>query len=109
LKGILFLQGSAAPHRAAITHQKLLDHHCEVWKHPANSSDLTPSDSRPFPNSKQHLRGKKFLSIEETTLAVDEWFAVAPTIFLFYGLKKLEQEVKSVLSIKPKTYEPSSY
>jgi hypothetical protein len=34
-KGILFLQDNAAPHKAAITHQKLADPRFEVLKHPA--------------------------------------------------------------------------
>jgi hypothetical protein len=42
-KGILFLQDNAAPHKAAITHQKLADLHIEVLKHPAYSPDLVPS------------------------------------------------------------------
>jgi hypothetical protein len=35
-KGILFRQDNAAPHKAAITHQKLADLHFEVLKHPAD-------------------------------------------------------------------------
>jgi hypothetical protein len=34
-KVILFLQDNAAPHKAAITHQKLSDLHFEALKHPA--------------------------------------------------------------------------
>jgi hypothetical protein len=49
-KGILFLQYNAAPHKAAITHQKLADHHFEVLKHPAYSPDLASSDYYLFPN-----------------------------------------------------------
>jgi hypothetical protein len=33
-KAILFLQDNAAPHKAAITHQKFADLHFEVLKHP---------------------------------------------------------------------------
>jgi hypothetical protein len=49
-KGILFLQDSAAPHKAAITHQKLAEIHFEVLKHPAYSPDSAPSDYYLFPN-----------------------------------------------------------
>jgi hypothetical protein len=48
-KGILFLQDSAAPHKAAITRQKLADLHFEILKHPAYSPDLAPSDYYLFP------------------------------------------------------------
>jgi hypothetical protein len=49
-KGILFLQDNAAPHKAAITHQKLADLHFEVLKHPACSPDFALSDYCLFPN-----------------------------------------------------------
>jgi hypothetical protein len=49
-KGILFLEDIAAPHKAAITHQKLTDLHFEVLKHPTYSPDLAPSDYYLFPN-----------------------------------------------------------
>jgi hypothetical protein len=54
LKGILF-QENAAPHKAAIMHQKLADLHFEVLKHLAYSSDLAPSDYYLFikPNTYQ--------------------------------------------------------
>jgi hypothetical protein len=49
-KGISFLQDNAAPHKAAITHQKLADLHFAVLKHPAYSPDLAPSDYYLFLN-----------------------------------------------------------
>jgi hypothetical protein len=51
----LFLLGNSAPHKAAITHQKLAVIHFEVLKHPAYSPDLAPSDLYFFPNLKKHL------------------------------------------------------
>jgi histone-lysine N-methyltransferase SETMAR len=65
-------------HKAAITHQKLADHHFEVLKHPAYSPDLAHSDYYLFPNLKKHLKGRKFSSLEEATLAADGWFAAQP-------------------------------
>jgi hypothetical protein len=41
----LFLRDNAAPHKAAITHQKLEYIHFEVLKYIANSPDLTPTTS----------------------------------------------------------------
>jgi hypothetical protein len=49
-KGILFLLDSAAPHKAAITHQILADLHFEVLKHPTYSPNMAPSDYCLFPN-----------------------------------------------------------
>jgi histone-lysine N-methyltransferase SETMAR len=75
LKLILFLQNNAAPHKAAITHRKLADFHFGVQKHPAYSPDFAPLDYYLFPNLKKHLKGGKFSSIGEATLAADGWFA----------------------------------
>jgi hypothetical protein len=74
-KGIFFLQDSAAPHKEAITHQKLADLHLEVLKHLAYSPDLTHSG----------------YCLEETTLAADRWFAAQPKELYLDALKKLEQ------------------
>jgi transposase len=49
-KGILFLQDNAAPHKAAITHQKLAELHFEVLKLPVYSPDLAPLDYYLIPN-----------------------------------------------------------
>jgi hypothetical protein len=88
---MLFLQDNAAPYKAAITQQKLADLHCEFLKHRAYSPDLAPSDYYLLPNLKKHLKGRKFSSINETTLAADGWFAAQPKEFFLDGLKKLEQ------------------
>jgi transposase len=90
-KEILFLQDNTSPHKAAITRQKLADIHFEVLKHPACSPDLVPSDCYLFPNLKKHLKGRKFWSTEEATLAADGWFAAQPKEFFLDELKKLEQ------------------
>jgi hypothetical protein len=62
-KGILFFQDNAVPHRAAITHQKLVHRHFEVLKHLAYSSDLAPSGYYLFPNLNKLFRERKFSSI----------------------------------------------
>jgi histone-lysine N-methyltransferase SETMAR len=90
-KEILFLQDNAAPHKVTSTHQKLADLHLEVLKHPAYSPDLASSDYCLFPNLKKYLKGRKFSSIEEATLAPDRWFAAQPKEFFLDRLKKLEQ------------------
>jgi hypothetical protein len=77
-KRVLFHQDSAAPHKAAITHQKLADLHFEAPKHPACSPDLASSDYCLFPNLKKHLKGRKFSRLEEATLAEERWFAAQP-------------------------------
>jgi histone-lysine N-methyltransferase SETMAR len=49
-KWALFLQDNASSHTGAITQQKLAELHFEVLKHPAYSSDLTPSEYHVFSN-----------------------------------------------------------
>jgi hypothetical protein len=71
-------------------HQKLADVHFEVLKHPAYSSDLAPSDYCLFPN----LKGRKFWSTEEATLAADRWFAAQPKR-IFRGWLKEVRTMKS--------------
>jgi hypothetical protein len=77
-KRILFLQDSAAAHKAAITHQKLAGLYFEFLKHSAYSPDLVSSDYCLFPNLKKHLKGRTFSNIEEAKLAADGWFAAQP-------------------------------
>jgi transposase len=43
----------------------------EILKHPAYSPDLAPLEYCLLPNIKKHLKGRKFSSTEEATLAVD--------------------------------------
>jgi histone-lysine N-methyltransferase SETMAR len=77
-KGILFLQDNVSPHKAAVTHQKFADLQFEALRHPAYSSDLARSDYYLFPNLRKRLRGRKFSSIVEGTLAEGWWFAAQP-------------------------------
>jgi histone-lysine N-methyltransferase SETMAR len=99
-KRILFLQDNAAPHNAAITHQKLADLHFEVLKHPAYSPDLVPSDYCLFPNLKKQLKGRKFSSIEEAISAADGWFAAQPKDFFLDRLKKSEQRSHKYVELR---------
>jgi hypothetical protein len=92
LNGILFLQDNAAPHKVAITHQKLTDLHFEVLKHTAYSPELATLDYWLSPNLKKHLKGREFSSIEEATLAADGWFcSTIKSVFFWDALRMLEQ------------------
>jgi hypothetical protein len=91
----LFLQDNV-PHKAAITHKKLAYLDCEVVKHLAYSPDLAPSEYYLFTN----LKGRKFSSTEEATLAADGWFAAQPKEFFLDGLKKLEQRSHKCVELR---------
>jgi histone-lysine N-methyltransferase SETMAR len=97
----LFLQDNATPHKAAIIYLKLADVHFEVLKHPAYSPDLAPSDYCLFPNLKKRLKGRKFLSTKEATLAVNGWFTARPKEFFLDGLiKKLDQQSHKCVELR---------
>jgi histone-lysine N-methyltransferase SETMAR len=100
LKGNLFHQDNTAPHKAAITHQKLADLHFEALKHGAYSPDLAPLDYCLFPNLKELLKGRKISSTEEATLAANGCFAAQPKEFLLDRLKKLEQRSHKCMELK---------
>jgi histone-lysine N-methyltransferase SETMAR len=101
-KGILFLEDNAAPHKTAITHQKLADLKFQILKHPAYSPDLAPSDYYLFPNLKKHLKGRKFSSIAEVILAATGWFTAQLKEFSLDGLKKLEQPSHKCMELRGK-------
>jgi hypothetical protein len=65
-------------------------------KHPAYSPDFAALDYCLFPSFKKHSKRRKFLSIEEATLAADGWFVAQPKEFFLDGLKKLQQSHKGV-------------
>jgi hypothetical protein len=50
-----------------------------------SSPDLAPLDCYLFPNLKKNLKGRKFLSTKEPTLAADGWFAAQPKEFFLDG------------------------
>jgi hypothetical protein len=54
-KGILFIKDNSAPHKVAITHQKLTE-----LKHLAYPPDLAPLDNCLFPDPKKHFKGNMF-------------------------------------------------
>jgi hypothetical protein len=82
----LFLQ-----HNAALTRHQLRTRNWQIYSPDLAPPDLAPLDYYLFPNLKKYLKGRKFLNIEEATLAVDGWLAAQPKEFFFDGLKKLEQ------------------
>jgi hypothetical protein len=53
----------------------------------------------------KHLKGRKFSSIEEATLAADRWFAAQSKQFFLDGLKKLEQRSHKCVELRGKHVE----
>jgi histone-lysine N-methyltransferase SETMAR len=96
----LFLQDNAAPHKVAITQQKLADLQFEVLKHPTYSPYLAPSDYCLFPNLKKHLSRRKFSSIVDATLAAEGWYAAQTKQCFLDGLKNLEQRNHKCVEVR---------
>jgi hypothetical protein len=68
----------------------LAELHFELSKHLAYTPDLDISNYL-FPTFKKHLKGRKFSSTKQDTLAVDRWFAAQPKEFSLDGLNNLKQ------------------
>jgi hypothetical protein len=70
--------------------------HFEVLKRPAYSPDLAPLEIYLFPN----LKGRKFSSIEEATLAVEGLFRAERKEFFLDRTKKLEQRNHNCVELR---------
>jgi hypothetical protein len=82
----------------AITPQRVADMHFEVVKTP-DLPNLACLNCCFFPKLKKHLQARKFLSIEEATVAVDGWLA-AHWKFSVERLRKLEQRSDRCVELK---------
>ena len=60
LRGVIFHDDNARPHRAWITNEFLVENHVESYPNPPYSSDLSPCDFFLFPKLKNQLRGIQF-------------------------------------------------
>jgi histone-lysine N-methyltransferase SETMAR len=73
-KRVLLQQDNARPHTAKKTLQKIEElEGIELLPHPAFSPDLAPSDYYLFRSMAQFLRGKKFQSVADVQVAVEEF------------------------------------
>jgi hypothetical protein len=75
-KLVLLQQDNACPHMAKKTLQKIEELEViELLPHPAFSPDLESSDDYLFRSMAQFLHGKKFRSVADVEVAVEEFFA----------------------------------
>jgi histone-lysine N-methyltransferase SETMAR len=71
---VLLQQDNARPHTAKKTLQKIEEvEGIELLPHPAFSPDLKPSDYYLFRSMAQFLRGKKFQSVADMEVALEEF------------------------------------
>jgi histone-lysine N-methyltransferase SETMAR len=81
------------PHTAKRTLQKIEElEGTELLLHPAFSSDLAPSDYYLFCFMAQFLRGKKFQSVADVKVAVEEFFASKDKEWFYQAFKELAEK-----------------
>jgi histone-lysine N-methyltransferase SETMAR len=74
-KRVLLQQDNARPHTAKETLQKIEElENIELLPHPAFSPDLESSDHYLFRSMAQFLLGRKFQSLADVEVAVEEYF-----------------------------------
>jgi len=72
-KRVLLLHDNVRPHTAHATVIFWNDGTVEILEHPPYSPDLAPSDFLLFPNTKKHLRAKRFKSHDDVKHEVQTW------------------------------------
>jgi histone-lysine N-methyltransferase SETMAR len=90
---VLLQQDNAHSHTAKKTLQKIEDlEDIELLQHPAFSPDLEPSDCCLFRSMAQFLRGKKFQSVADVEVAVEEFFASKNKEWFYQSFKELAEK-----------------
>ena len=94
------LHDNAPVHKAKVAHDAL--HACgfEELRHPPYSPDLAPSDYYLFRHLKKHLRGTRFLDIEELQWETEAWFRGQPQQFYFQGICSLREKWQKCIDKK---------
>ena len=72
LRGLIFHDDNAKPHRTWITNEFLLENHVEQYQTPAYSPDLSPCDFFLLPKLKKQLRGIPFNDDNEILTALEQ-------------------------------------
>jgi histone-lysine N-methyltransferase SETMAR len=92
-KRVLLQQDNARPHTAKKTLQKIEQlEGIEMLTHPAFSPDLAPLDYYLFRSMAQFLRGKKFQSVADVEVAVEEFSASKDKGWFHQAFKELTEK-----------------
>jgi histone-lysine N-methyltransferase SETMAR len=88
------LQDNARPHTTKRTLQKSEElEGIELLPHPAFSPDLEPLDYCLFRSMAQFLRGKKFQSVADVEIAVEEFFASKDKEWFYQAFEELAEKM----------------
>ena len=72
LRGLIFQDDNAKPHRAWITNECLLENHVEQYENIAYSPDLSPCNLSLFGKLKKQLPGIRFNDDNEMVTALEQ-------------------------------------
>jgi transposase len=97
-KGTFFLQDNAAPHKATLTHQKFTDLHLEVFKQPAYSPDMTPSDCYLFPHLRKCITRRKAFENREGHVSCERVVCSITSNFSLMGYRRQKNEIITISS-----------
>jgi histone-lysine N-methyltransferase SETMAR len=97
-KRVFLQRDNARPHTAKRTLQKIEElESIELLSHPTFIPDLEPSDYYLFRSMAQFLRGKKFQSVEDAEVAVEDIFASKDKEWFYQAFKEMaEKWVKTI-------------
>jgi histone-lysine N-methyltransferase SETMAR len=91
---VLLQQDNARPYTVKKTLQKIEKlEGMEVLLHPAFSPDLELSDYYLFRSMAHFLRGKKFQSVADVEVAVEEFFASKDKEWFYQAFKELAEKL----------------
>jgi histone-lysine N-methyltransferase SETMAR len=92
-KRVLLPQDNARPHTAKKSLQKIEDlEGTELLPHPAFSPDLGPSEYYLFRSMAQFLHGKKFQSVADVEVGVEEFFASEDKEWFYQAFKEMAEK-----------------
>jgi hypothetical protein len=90
---VLLQQDNTRPHTAKKTLQKIEElEGIELLPHSAFSPDLEPSEDYTFRSMAQFLRGKKFQSVADVEVAVEEFFASKDKEWFYQAFKEFAEK-----------------
>ena len=95
-----FLQDNARPHKAKETMAKIREMNWYIVEHPPYSPDLAPSDYFLFSNLKRHLRGKRFVNLDELKDEVSGYLMDRPQEWYAGGISKLVKRWETCISLE---------
>ena len=94
---ILFHHDNAPAHSSGAVRALLREFRWETLPHPPYSPDLAPSDFFLFPKLKEHLKGTRFISLDEAKKQVISWCQRQPPEFYKEGIYRWKHRLQKCI------------